>query len=65
MYNLYGNFGKYEAYSGIGGVKLNTPRTILDLLHIPKFVSPYASFRRAASTSKRNTSTFSPRMAAS
>ena len=42
-YNLYGNFGQYEAYSGIAGVKINTPRTVLDLLHIPKFISPFAS----------------------
>ena len=40
-YNLYGSFGQYQSYSGIGGFKVNTPRTILDFLHIPKFVSPY------------------------
>ena len=40
-YNLYGNFGQYQSYSGFGGLKVNTPRTILDFLHIPKFVSPY------------------------
>ena len=43
VYNLYADVGRYEAYSGIAGIKLNTPRTILDLLHIPKFISPYFS----------------------
>ena len=43
VYNLYADVGKYQAYSGIAGVKVNTPRYILDLIHIPKFISPYFS----------------------
>ena len=43
-YQLFADTTRYEAYSGIAGLKLNTPRTLLDLLHIPRAIRPYASF---------------------
>ena len=42
-YDLFGKFGKYQAFAGMAGIKVHTPRTILDLLHIPKAIRPYAS----------------------
>ena len=42
-YNVYGNFHQYKAYTGMAGIKLNMPRTILDLIHAPKCISPYFS----------------------
>ena len=42
-YNLFADTTRYEAYSGIAGLKLNTPRTLLDLLHIPRAIKPYAT----------------------
>ena len=39
--NLFAGVGQYQAFSGIAGIKLNTPRTLLDLLHIPKAIKPY------------------------
>ena len=42
-YNLYGSFGQYQSYSGIAGVKVGLPRTILDFIHAPKAISPYFS----------------------
>ena len=41
VYNVYGDFGQYQSYSGIGGIKVALPRTILDLIHAPKAISPY------------------------
>ncbi len=40
-FNLFAGVGQYQAFSGIAGIKLTTPRTILDLLHIPKAIKPY------------------------
>ncbi len=40
-FDLYAGVGQYQAFSGIAGIKLNTPRTILDLLHIPRAIKPY------------------------
>ena len=42
-YDLFAGIGQYQAFAGMAGIKLNTPRTILDLLHIPKAIKPYAS----------------------
>ena len=42
-YNLFGGTGQYQAFSGRAGFKLNTPRTILDLLHLPHAIKPYFS----------------------
>ena len=41
-YDLFAGVGQYQAFSGIAGIKLNTPRTLLDLLHIPRAIRPYA-----------------------
>ena len=41
-YDLYASVGDYQAYTGRAGIKLNTPRTLLDLLHLPRAISPYA-----------------------
>ena len=41
-FDLYAGVGQYQSYSGIAGIKLNTPRTLLDLLHIPRAIKPYA-----------------------
>jgi hypothetical protein len=40
-YDLYGDLGQYQSYAGITGVKFTLPRTILDFIHAPKFISPY------------------------
>ena len=40
-YDLYGDIGQYQSYAGLTGVKITMPRTILDLIHAPKFISPY------------------------
>ena len=40
-YDLFAGVGQYQAFSGIGGIRLNTPRTFLNLLHIPKAIKPY------------------------
>ena len=40
-YDLYGDVGQYQSYAGIGGVKFTLPRTVLDLIHAPKFIRPY------------------------
>ena len=40
-YNLFAGVGQYQSFSGIGGIKLTTPRTILDLLHLPHAIKPY------------------------
>ena len=42
-YNLYADVGQYQAYSGIAGLKVTLPRTVLDLIHAPKFITPYFS----------------------
>ena len=42
-YDLFAGVGQYQAFAGIAGIKINTPRTLLDLLHIPKAIKPYAS----------------------
>ncbi len=41
---LYAGVGQYQAFAGRAGVKVTTPRTILNLLHIPQAIKPYASF---------------------
>ncbi len=40
-YDLRGDFGEYESYEGNVGVKVTMPRTLLDLVHAPKFITPY------------------------
>ena len=40
-YDLYGDIGQYQSYAGVTGVKFTLPRTILDFIHAPKFISPY------------------------
>ena len=40
-YDLYGDIGQYQSYAGFTGVKFTLPRTILDFIHAPKFISPY------------------------
>lgn len=42
-YDLYAALGHYQAYAGRGGIKLNTPRYLIDLLHLPKALSSYAT----------------------
>ena len=42
-YDLFADVDRYQAFAGIAGIKLNTPRTLLDLLHIPRAIKPYAS----------------------
>ena len=42
-YDLYASVGDYQAYAGRAGFKLSLPRTVLDLIHAPKFISPYFS----------------------
>ena len=42
-YDLYASVGDYQAYAGRGGFKLSLPRTVLDFIHAPKFISPYFS----------------------
>lgn len=42
-YDLYAAMGHYQAYEGRGGLKLNTPRYLIDLLHLPKALSSYAT----------------------
>ena len=41
---LYAGVGQYQAFAGRAGFKVTTPRTILNLLHIPQAIKPYASF---------------------
>ena len=40
-YDLYGDVSQYQSFAGIAGVKITLPRTILDLIHAPKFITPY------------------------
>ena len=40
-YDLYASVGDYQAYAGRGGFKLSLPRTVLDIIHAPKFINPY------------------------
>ena len=42
-YDLYAAVGHYQAYAGRGGIKLNTPRYLIDLLRLPKALSSYAT----------------------
>lgn len=42
-YALYAGVGQYQAFAGRAGFKLTTPRTLLNLLHIPQAIKPYAS----------------------
>ena len=42
-YDLYARVGDYQAYAGRAGVKVALPRTLLDLIHAPKAISPYFS----------------------
>ena len=42
-YDLYASVGDYQSYAGRGGFKLSLPRTVLDIIHAPKFISPYFS----------------------
>ena len=43
-YDLYADVGQYQSYSGSLGGRLTLPRTILDLVHAPKFITPYLNF---------------------
>ncbi len=43
-YNLFAGVGQYQAFAGRAGFKINTPRTILDILHLPHAIKPYATF---------------------
>ena len=43
-YALYAGVGQYQAFAGRAGFKVTTPRTILNILHIPQAIKPYASF---------------------
>ena len=43
-YALYAGVGQYQAFAGRAGFKITTPRTLLNLLHIPQAIKPYASF---------------------
>ena len=40
-YDLYGDVGRYQSYAGIAGVKFTLPRTLLNAIHAPKFITPY------------------------
>ena len=42
-YALYAGVGQYQAFAGRAGIKLTTPRTLLNLLRIPQAIKPYAS----------------------
>ena len=42
-YDLYARLGDYQSYAGRAGVKVALPRTLLDLIHAPKAISPYFS----------------------
>lgn len=44
VYNLYADVDDYETYTGRGGFTLAMPRTILDLLRIPKAIKPFLSY---------------------
>ena len=41
VYELNANVSKYEAYQGRAGIKVTTPRYLLDLIHAPKAITPY------------------------
>ncbi len=41
VYRLEADVNDYEAYAGRLGVKVQTPRTLLDLVHIPRAIKPY------------------------
>lgn len=43
-YNLYGDVSQYQAFSGSLGGRVTLPRTILDFIHAPKFITPYVNF---------------------
>jgi hypothetical protein len=43
-YDLYGDIGKYQSYTGSLGARITLPRTILDFIHAPKFIFPYVNF---------------------
>ncbi len=40
-YDLYGDVGQYQAYTGVLGTHLTLPRTILDAIHAPQFIKPF------------------------
>ena len=40
-YDLYASVSDYQAYAGRGGFKLTLPRTVLDIIHAPKAITPY------------------------
>ena len=41
IYRLEAHASDYEAYAGRAGLKVTTPRTLLDLVHIPHAIKPY------------------------
>ena len=43
VYELRASISEYQAYTGKLGLKANLPRTILDLIHAPKIITPYIS----------------------
>ena len=47
-YDLSGDFDEYESYSSYAGAKITLPRTILDFIHAPKFITPYFSLQVGA-----------------
>lgn len=47
-YDLYGDMGQYQSYAGFAGARLTLPRTLLNLLHAPRFISSYFSFSLGA-----------------
>ncbi len=40
-YDLYGDVGQYQSFSQSLGARISLPRTILDAIHAPKFITPY------------------------
>ena len=43
IYELKADVSKYQAYTGKLGLKANLPRTLLDIIHAPKIITPYLS----------------------
>jgi hypothetical protein len=43
VYDIYANVSDYNAYAGMGGIKLILPPTVLDSIHVPRAIAPYIS----------------------
>ena len=43
IYELNAKVSQYEAYTGRAGIKLTLPRTLLDIIHAPRAITPYLS----------------------